>query len=46
MAAEADRLGVQSTPSFVINGKLVTGGQNLAALKQAIDEIAPGVAIE
>jgi protein-disulfide isomerase len=46
MAAEADRLGVQSTPSFVINGKLVTGGQNLAALKQAIAEIAPGIAIE
>lgn len=46
MAAEADRLGVQSTPSFIINGKLVTGGQNLAALKQAIAEVAPGVAIE
>lgn len=46
MAAAADKGGVQSTPSFVINGKLLTGGQSVAQIKQAIAEIAPTVKLD
>lgn len=36
--AEASTLGLNSTPSFVINGRLVVGAQKLEQFKQIIDE--------
>ena len=39
--ADGTALGVNSTPTFYINGKKYTGPNNYAALKSAIDEATP-----
>ncbi len=35
--AEGSAAGVQGTPAFFINGKLLSGAQPFSAFKQAID---------
>jgi protein-disulfide isomerase len=40
--SEANGLGVQSTPSFLINGKLVVGDQPIDALRSAIQQARGG----
>ena len=35
--ADGSKYGVQGTPAFFINGKLVSGAQPFSAFKQAID---------
>jgi protein-disulfide isomerase len=45
-ANEANRLNVQSTPSFVINGKVFAGGRDLAQLKADIAAAVPGATID
>ncbi|OGS01063.1 MAG: hypothetical protein A3G41_05190 [Elusimicrobia bacterium RIFCSPLOWO2_12_FULL_59_9] len=40
-AAEAEALGIQSTPNFIINGRLVAGADG-DAIKSAIEEILRG----
>ena len=37
-AAEAETLGLRSTPSFVINGRLVAGA-DVKGIKEAIEEV-------
>ncbi len=45
--AEGDQRGVDSTPTFFVNGKkLASGGKSVADLKQAIAEIAPDVKLD
>jgi protein-disulfide isomerase len=45
--AEGDQRGVDSTPTFFINGKkLASGGKSVADLKTAIAEIAPEVKLD
>ncbi len=36
---EAQQLNIQGTPTFVINGRLVTGAKDLAGFKQLIEEL-------
>lgn len=36
MTAEAGSVGVHSTPSFLVNGKLLVGGQSIEQFRQAI----------
>jgi protein-disulfide isomerase len=43
---EADRLGVQSTPSFVIGNQIFAGGRDLAQLKADIASAIPGATID
>ena len=38
--AQGERFGIQGTPSFAINGRLLDGVHNWAALQQALDESA------
>ena len=45
-AADAERLKVQSTPSFVIGDKVFAGGRDLAQLKADITSAIPGATIE
>jgi protein-disulfide isomerase len=40
--AEAAAVGVNSTPTFFVNGRRVQGAQDAAAFKQAIDEALAG----
>lgn len=46
MSNEANRLSVQSTPSFVINGKVFAGGRDLLQLKADIASAVPGATID
>jgi protein-disulfide isomerase len=41
-SAEAQRLGVTSTPSILVDGKLVSNPNDYASLKAAIDAALPG----
>lgn len=42
---QAQAVGVQSTPSFLINGKLITGAQDITVFRQAIQQaLAAGTA--
>ncbi|MCX6019660.1 MAG: thioredoxin domain-containing protein [Chloroflexi bacterium] len=43
---DANRLNVQSTPSFVINDKVFTGGQSIDELKKNIASAIPGATID
>jgi len=38
-SAVAKQIGVQSTPSFVINGKALVGAQSFDTFKQLIDQM-------
>jgi protein-disulfide isomerase len=40
--AEAQRLGIRSTPSLLVNGKLITNGADYAVLKAAIEAALKG----
>jgi protein-disulfide isomerase len=35
----ARQIGVQSTPSFIVNGKAIIGAQPFEAFQQAIDSL-------
>jgi protein-disulfide isomerase len=46
MAEAAEKLQLQSTPSFVVNGKLYAGAQSIDDLKKIFAEVAPTIKLD